>query len=131
MPTKIYIDGSCTDVCYIIGNRKPIIRPASDEQLPVTSNCGEYYGLLHALEAARQLNLRDIEVLADSQLLVRQLTQDTRGQYIYKTKAIRLKQLGDLVKMLEESFDSVQYTWIPRKQNPAGIILEERSKRRV
>ena len=131
MAAKIYIDGSTTDVCYIIDNRKPIIRPASDEHLPITSNVGEYYSLLHALEAARQLKLRDIEVLSDSQLLVRQLTQNTRGQYIYKTKAIRLKQLRDLVKMLEESFDSVQYTWIPRKQNLAGIILEERSKRHV
>ncbi len=76
-----------------------------------TNNEAEYEALIAGLELARRLGCREVEVRADSQLMVRQLT----GQYRVKNR--RLIPLVLRVKKLAAEFDRVEYYHVPRAEN--------------
>jgi len=135
MPTIIYADGSMANVCYIIGDNEPVVKPTVEEAyLPVTSNMAEYYALLYALQAAKSQGIRDILVFADSELMVKQLTLRTDGKkgFVYQTRNAELQNLRRLVVALQGWFDSVRYQHVPRGKNKAGLVLDKlaRQKRR-
>ena len=122
--TKIYCDGSHQHLCYVYEGQQPVVLDLKwSEASKITGNQAEYYALISALQDAARKGMEELEMLADSQLMVRQLTPTADGKYQYTTRNHRLQQLRGIVKSLEFEFTSVTYTWIPREQNLAGIEL--------
>ncbi len=79
-----------------------------------TNNIAEYTAVFKALEYLAKHTKEssyDIEVLADSQLIVRQLLG------IYKIKNPKLRELFDKIKFLEFELGAVGYASIPREEN--------------
>lgn len=76
-----------------------------------TNNIAEYQALIAALETARAMKCRRIQVFSDSQLIVSQI----RG--FYRVSAAHLKPLYDKVRMLVRDFSDFSIVHIPREQN--------------
>jgi len=87
-----------------------------------TNNVAEYQGLILGLTHALQLGYRDVEVRADSQLLVRQL----KGEYAVKHAG--LKPLHAEAIRLLRSFDHVEIQHVPREEN---ALADEMSNRAI
>lgn len=82
-----------------------------------TNNEAEYEALIAGLKLARRLGCQEVEVRADSQLMVRQLT----GQYRVKNK--RLIPLALEVKKQAAAFKKVTYYHVPRAENARADAL--------
>lgn len=76
-----------------------------------TNNEAEYRGLLLGLKLAAELSSDNLEVLMDSELVIKQL----RGEY--RVKEPRLSSFYHEAKELEKRFSSVSYISIPRERN--------------
>ena len=76
-----------------------------------TNNVAEYQALLHGLEAARDLKATRVSVLADSELMVRQV----EGRY--KVKAADLKPLHARAAALLEGFEAWDIQHVRREKN--------------
>ena len=87
-----------------------------------TNNVAEYEGLLLGLKHARELGFREVEVRADSQLLVRQLKGD------YAVRHVGLKPLHAEVLRLLRSFDRYDLRHVPREEN---ALADEMSNRAI
>jgi ribonuclease HI len=87
-----------------------------------TNNVAEYQGLLLGLRRARQMGAREVEVRADSQLLIRQL----QGKYAVKNEV--LKRLHEEALALLQSFDRYDLVHVPREQN---ALADEMSNRAI
>jgi ribonuclease HI len=86
-----------------------------------TNNYAEYRGLLLGLEAARQLGAREVEVRADSELLIRQL----EGKY--KVRHAGLKPLHARAVELLKSFDRYAVRHVPREENKLADEMSNRA----
>lgn len=82
-----------------------------------TNNVAEYHGLLEGLAAADKLQADDVEVLSDSELLVRQMN----GQY--RVKNAGLKPLFERACRLREKFRSFTIRHVRREENTAADKL--------
>jgi ribonuclease HI len=71
----------------------------------------EYRGLLAGLEAALERGVEEIEVVSDSELLVKQM----RGEY--KVKNETLRELVDDAESLARRLRRVTYTAVRREHN--------------
>lgn len=80
-----------------------------------TNNFAEYSAVIGALEYIKKHYAHKaphtIKLLADSELLVRQLSG------IYKVKHPIIKQLYERVRALEDEVGAISYNHIPRAQN--------------
>jgi probable phosphoglycerate mutase len=76
-----------------------------------TNNVAEYRALLAGLERALELGLDEIEVVSDSELLVKQM----RGEY--KVKNAALRELSVEAARLARKIGKVAYTSVPREHN--------------
>ncbi|QDZ42984.1 bifunctional RNase H/acid phosphatase [Corynebacterium sp. sy039] len=76
-----------------------------------TNNVAEYYGLLNGLAAAQRHGATVVHVKMDSKLVVEQMT----GRW--KIKHPDMQQLALQCKKIANSFSTVTYSWIPRKEN--------------
>jgi ribonuclease HI len=76
-----------------------------------TNNVAEYQALLLGLKKARDLGVQKIQIFADSELLVRQLT----GQY--RVKAAHLLPLYNAAKHALQEFEIHDITHVPRELN--------------
>ena len=76
-----------------------------------TNNVAEYSGLVAGMEKAAELGVRELEVLSDSELLVKQM----RGEYRVKNEALR--DLWEQANDLERRFARVRYTAVRRAHN--------------
>jgi len=76
-----------------------------------TNNVAEYSGLLAGLEKARALGVSDLEVVSDSELMVKQM----RGEYRVKNAALR--ELSLEAARLARAIGSVRYTAVRREHN--------------
>ena len=76
-----------------------------------TNNVAEYRALLAGLEKAVELGVDDLEVVSDSELLVRQMT----GQYRVKNETLQELQ-GDAAR-LARRVGRVRYTAVRREHN--------------
>jgi ribonuclease H / adenosylcobalamin/alpha-ribazole phosphatase len=76
-----------------------------------TNNVAEYSALVAGLERAVELGLDDVEVVSDSELLVKQM----RGEYRVKNDALRALSLeaGALARKLRR----VEYRAVRREHN--------------
>jgi ribonuclease HI len=86
-----------------------------------TNNVAEYQGLLLGLRRARQMGAREVEIRADSQLLIRQL----QGKYAVKNEV--LKRLHEEALALLRSFERYELLHIPREQNELADEMSNRA----
>jgi ribonuclease HI len=76
-----------------------------------TNNVAEYSGLIAGLESALERGVDEVEVVSDSELLVRQM----RGEY--KVKNETLRELVDDAHALADKLKRVTYTAVRREHN--------------
>jgi ribonuclease HI len=76
-----------------------------------TNNVAEYRALIAGLARAAELDLEELEVVSDSELLVKQM----RGEYRVKNPALR--ELNDEAARLARRLDKVSYTAVRREHN--------------
>jgi probable phosphoglycerate mutase len=76
-----------------------------------TNNVAEYSGLVAGLRKAVELHVPDVEVVSDSELLVKQML----GEYRVKNEALRA--LFVEASTLARGLDSVEYRHVKRAHN--------------
>ena len=76
-----------------------------------TNNVAEYSGLVAGMAKAAELGVTDLEVLSDSELLVKQM----QGEYRVKNEALRT--LWEEANDLERRFGKVRYRAVRRAHN--------------
>ena len=76
-----------------------------------TNNVAEYSALIAGLEKAAELGVDELEVVSDSELLVRQMT----GEYKVKNEA--LQELNADASALARRVGRVRYTSVRREHN--------------
>ena len=97
---------------YVLEAGDGTVLDARGEAIGVaTNNVAEYRGLLAGLEAALERGVEEVEVVSDSELVVKQM----RGEY--KVKNETLRDLVDEAQALESRFRRVTYTAVRREHN--------------
>lgn len=86
-----------------------------------TNNYAEYMGLLIGLKRAKELGVREVELFADSELMIRQLG----GRYQVKAPSLRALYLEALAVM--NAFDRVKLVHVPREMNRAADEMSTRA----
>ena len=97
---------------YVLEAEDGTILDARGKKIGVaTNNVAEYRALLAGLEAAIAQGVTELEVVSDSELLVKQM----RGEY--KVKNAALKTLSLQAAALGRRLDSVSYRAVRRELN--------------
>ena len=97
---------------YVIEADDGTVLAAHGERIGVaTNNVAEYRALLAGLEKALELGVTDVEVVSDSELLVRQM----RGEYRIKNPALR--ELADDAARVARRIGGVSYASVRREHN--------------
>ena len=76
-----------------------------------TNNVAEYRGLIAGLERAIEQEVRELEVISDSELMVKQM----RGEYRVKNEG--LQELHAQARKLAGHFDAIEYRHVRRAEN--------------
>jgi len=76
-----------------------------------TNNVAEYTALLNGLRRAAELGVTEVEVVSDSELMVKQM----RGEYRVKNPALR--ELSLEAARLAKALGAVTYTAVRREHN--------------
>ena len=76
-----------------------------------TNNVAEYSGLIAGLQKAVELQVPEVEVVSDSELMVKQM----RGEYRVKNEALR--ELYDEATALARRLGNVEYRHVRRAHN--------------
>ncbi len=126
--TRLYTDGAARGNPGPAGAGAVIVSPEGHIVAKVgkflgdnTNNYAEYMGLILGLKRARAMGIKELEILADSELLVKQLNGE------YQVKAANLKPLHDEARALLGAFPSVEVRHIPREQNSAADEMSNRA----
>ena len=82
-----------------------------------TNNVAEYRALLLGIERARALGAREVELIGDSELVVRQVLGE------YKVKDPTLRVLRDQVEVALAKFDHWSFRHVRREDNDAADLL--------
>jgi probable phosphoglycerate mutase len=97
---------------YVLEAEDGTVLAAHGERIGVaTNNVAEYRALVAGLEKAAELAVREIEVVSDSELLVKQM----RGEYRVKNAA--LQELSIQAARLARTIGNVSYTAVRREHN--------------
>lgn len=93
-----------------------------------TNNVAEYSALVMALETAGSLDIKELKVLADSELMVKQING------VYKVKSEDLRPLFERAKELIRGFKSFKIAHVYREENAladklANEAIEGKGKR--
>jgi ribonuclease HI len=97
---------------YVLEAEDGTVLDARGQKIGVaTNNVAEYRALIAGLEAALAHGVKELEVVSDSELLVKQM----RGEY--KVKNAALKTLSTQAAALGRGLDSVSYTAVRREHN--------------
>ncbi|NIO17711.1 MAG: reverse transcriptase-like protein [Deltaproteobacteria bacterium] len=114
----LYIDGASrgnpgkSGAGYVVKNVKGEEVGSGSRYIGIqTNNYAEYTALLHGLELSCEIGIRDVEILSDSQLLVRQL----QGEY--KVRSPNIDPLYRRALKLLENFNSATIVHIDRERN--------------
>jgi ribonuclease HI len=86
-----------------------------------TNNVAEYQGLLLGLRRARELGAEELEVVADSELMIRQLSG------AYQVRAPALRELHSEALSLLKAFRKVKLVHVPRAQNADADEMSNRA----
>jgi ribonuclease HI len=97
---------------YVLEADDGTVLAAHGEAIGVaTNNVAEYSALVAGLEKAIELGVTDLEVISDSELMVKQM----RGEYRVKNEALR--DLSVRASQLAREVGSVSYKAVRREQN--------------
>ena len=103
---------------YVLEDADGTVLAAHGETIGVaTNNVAEYRALLAGLEKALELGVTELEVVSDSELLVKQM----RGEYKVKNDALRA--LHGEASELAEGLEKVAYTAVRRAHNELADSL--------
>ena len=118
MKATLYTDGGARGnpgpaaFAYVLEGGDGTVLAAHGETIGVaTNNVAEYRGLVAGLAKALELAVPEVEVLSDSELLVKQM----RGEYKVKNEALR--ELSLAAARLARQLDKVDYRHVRRAQN--------------
>lgn len=97
---------------YVLEDADGTVLDARGEAIGVaTNNVAEYSGLVAGLTKAVELGVGELEVVSDSELMVRQMTGD------YRVKNEGLKPLFQEASWLERKIRKVSYRAVRREHN--------------
>jgi ribonuclease HI len=97
---------------YVLETEDGTVLAAHGEAIgTATNNVAEYRALIAGLEKALDLHVDEVEVVSDSELLVKQM----RGEYKVKNEALR--ELSTEAARLARRLRSVSYTAVRREHN--------------
>jgi ribonuclease HI len=97
---------------YVLEAEDGTVLDARGETIGVaTNNVAEYRALIAGLEKAVELGVDELEVVSDSELLVKQM----QGEYRVKNEALR--ELNDEANFLERKLGRVRYKAVRREHN--------------
>jgi ribonuclease H / adenosylcobalamin/alpha-ribazole phosphatase len=97
---------------YVLETDDGTVLAAHGETIGVaTNNVAEYRALVAGLEKAAEVGVDELEVVSDSELLVKQM----RGEYRVKNEALR--ELSDEAGHLARKVGRVTYTAVRREHN--------------
>jgi ribonuclease HI len=126
--TRLFTDGAARGNPGPAGAGAVIINPDGHVVAKVgkflgesTNNVAEYMGLILGLKRAKAMGIREIEVLSDSELLVKQLHGD------YAVKAEHLRPLHEEAQSLLKGFSWIQVRHIPREENAQADLMSNRA----
>lgn len=123
MKARIYTDGAArgnpgpAGIGIVIKNEKKVLLEVSDFIGKATNNIAEYMALIRGLEEAIDLGEDEVEVFADSELMVKQI----QGEYRVKNQG--LIPLHHHVKSLIKKFKSFDISYITRQDNKRADSL--------
>jgi ribonuclease HI len=103
---------------YVLEAADGTVLAAHGETIGVaTNNVAEYRGLVAGLAKAVELAVPEVEVVSDSELLVKQM----RGEYKVKNEALR--ELSQEAARLARQLDGVEYRHVRRAHNELADSL--------
>jgi ribonuclease HI len=115
---RLYTDGGARGnpgpaaYAYVLEAEDGTVLAAHGEAIGVaTNNVAEYRALVEGLRKAAELVVGDVEVVSDSELLVKQM----RGEYRVKNEALR--ELSLEASRLARAVGRVRYTAVRREHN--------------
>lgn len=125
---RVYSDGAARGNPGPSGAGAVLVEPSGQVVAKVgkflghqTNNYAEYMGLLIGLKHAKALGAKEIEVFADSELLIRQLG----GRYQVKSPSLR-PLYEEAVRLLND-FSRVKLVHVPREMNAAADEMSNRA----
>jgi ribonuclease HI len=121
--TRLYTDGAARGSAgaVIISPDGHIVAKVGKFLGESTNNVAEYMGLILGLKRAKAMGIKELEVLADSELLVKQLSGE------YAVKAEHLRPLHDEAQGLIKGFQWLQVRHIPREDNAQADAMSNRA----
>ncbi len=118
MKAKLSTDGGARGnpgpaaAAYVLETEDGTVLDARGETIGVaTNNVAEYRALVAGLRKALELGVDDVEVVSDSELLVRQMTGE------YRVKNAALVELSLEAASLAREIGRVRYTSVRREHN--------------
>ena len=118
MRAKLFTDGGARGnpgpaaFGYVLETDDGTVLDARGEKIGIaTNNVAEYSALIAGLEAALQRGITELEVVSDSELVVKQM----RGEYKVKNEALR--ELSLQATRLARQLGKVAYTAVKREHN--------------
>ena len=118
MKAKLFTDGGARGnpgpaaFGYVVEAENGHVLAAHGEAIGhATNNVAEYRALIAGLEKAVELGIEELEVVSDSELLVKQM----QGEYKVKNEALR--ELNDEANFLERKLGRVRYKAVRREHN--------------
>ncbi len=118
MKAKLSTDGGARGnpgpaaFAYVLEAEDGTVLAAHGEAIGVaTNNVAEYRALVEGLRKAGEFGVTEVEVISDSELMVKQM----RGEYRVKNEALR--QLSVEASRLARGLGSVRYTAVRREHN--------------
>jgi probable phosphoglycerate mutase len=97
---------------FVLEAEDGTVLAAHGERIGVaTNNVAEYRALIAGLEKAVELSVPEVEVVSDSELLVKQMTGE------YRVKNAALQQLSIQASRLAREIGKVSYTAVRREHN--------------
>lgn len=97
---------------YVLEAEDGTVLAAHGEAIGIaTNNVAEYSALIAGLEKAAEVGVGEVEVVSDSELMVKQM----RGEY--KVKNAALRELSVQAAQLARTVGTVRYTAVRREHN--------------
>ena len=87
----------------------------------MTNNQAEYHGLINALAKAAELGAKQVLVIGDSELVIKQM----KGQY--RVKNAKLKPLHEQAHAAAAAFEKIQYDHARREKNKLADALANKA----
>ena len=120
----IYTDGACSGnpgpmgIGIAIYDGEKLIKKISKPIGKGTNNIAEYTAVKVALEEAKAMGAKGVEIRTDSRLVVQQL----RGEF--RIKVPHLREIKGEIDLLTKDMD-VHYVWVGREQNSIADKLSK------